>query len=106
MLKMTLWFDSFDSLEEQKSQLKKTIKFSEKENVVFSIVGINYSKEIFAIIEKNKNIITHVSYENLVDNSFIETEDGKKEISYISRLDFVKTVDGSTYKFGEFDLAY
>lgn len=104
MLKMTLWFDRFDSLEDQLSQLNSAIKYSKKEKAAFSIVGINYSKKIFQTIEKNSDIITHVSYENLKDNILINTTEGSKKINYVSNLNFVQTIDGLKYRFGDFEV--
>lgn len=76
MLKLTLWFDKFDTTEQHLEQLHHLISTSNNQYEL-SIVHINYNQDIGKLLLENKHIIGHISFSNL-DRDTIITYNQKK----------------------------
>tara|TARA_B100002019_G_scaffold288365_1_gene301858 strand:- start:635 stop:991 length:357 start_codon:yes stop_codon:yes gene_type:complete len=86
MLKLTLWFDKFDSVEDQEKQLENFLSKDNKEiNIeIASIVSIKYSKKIGELIRKYN--INSFSFENLQPGDHILYENKKQKIKFMSSV--------------------
>lgn len=82
MLKLTLWFDKFDTTEKHLEQLHHLISTSNNQYEL-SIVHIHYNKDIGKLLLKNKDIISNISFSNLDRDTIITYNKQKYTTGFI-----------------------
>ena len=83
MLKLTLWFDKFDTAQEQEKQLENILK-NNSPKAISSIVSIKYTPKIGKLIKTHN--IESFSFENLDINKDILYNGKIYKIKYIRHV--------------------
>ena len=105
MLKITLWFDQFDTEEQHFEYLKNILLFT-KELVSINIVGILYNQDIGKLLHKYKENITDVSFLNLNRGTKVKYNDLVYSLGFFNIREAIIKNGQSTIsvQFGDFEL--
>lgn len=103
MLKITLWFDRFDTEQEHFEELKNLLLFSNNK-FSFNICGIFYTKEIGQLLYNHKANITDVSFINLERGTKVNYNNLIYSVGVFNMRDVIIKNDNSTIpvQFGDF----
>ncbi len=106
MLKLTLWFDKFDTIDQHLEQLHHLIS-TLNNKYELSIVHIHYNQDIGKLLLKNKDIISDISFSNLDKDTIITYNQKKYTTGFIRGFDVFahnSSEDKILLNLGDFEL--